>query len=240
MQITDLDYPVLEPRYTWKVISMAKTTQSRRRFLASTAALSIGLGAAGCIAPGGSGDGDGTTAPTPTETHDEEGDHHDDEHTEDEHGHNHDEGTPENPSHEVHVAMRTDDSGQHFDPHIAWIEVGGTVTWENESGQHNAVAYHPSTNDKPRRIPEDGEFWETDLLTEPGAIASHTFETAGVYDYYCEPHEGVGMVGTVVVGEPDAHEQPALEEPQENLPDAARNELSDLAETVNVMLGHTH
>lgn len=218
---------------------MTNPTQTRRRFLASTAAVSVALGAAGCTAPASLGGGDGTTESTPTETHNEE-ENHDDEHTEDEHGHNHDEGTPEQASHEAHVALRTEHNEQHFDPHVTWIEVGGTVTWENESGQHNAVAYHPTHNDKPLRMPEAADPWKTDMLTGSGETASHTFETEGVYDYYCSPHEGVGMVGTVIVGEPDPHEQPALEEPQDSLPDGARHELSDLAETVNEILGHTH
>lgn len=48
------------------------------------------------------------------------------------------------------------------------------------------------------------------------------------------------MVGTVIVSEPDPHEQPALEEPQRSLPDGARTELRDLADTVNEILGDTH
>lgn len=217
---------------------MPKGTQTRRRFLASTAAASAVLGVTGCTAPGSLTGPEGESEPTATETHEE--DNHDDEHTEDPHGHNHDEGTPESASHEAHVTMRTEDNEQHFDPHVAWIEVGGTVTWENERGQHNAVAYHPTYNDKPLRMPEEANPWKTDLLTESGETASHTFETEGVYDYYCGPHEGVGMVGTVIVGEPDAHEQPALEEPQDSLPEGARHELTDLAEAANEILGHTH
>lgn len=30
-----------------------------------------------------------------------------------------------------------------------------------------------------------------------------TFDETGVYDYYCTPHTGHGMVGTVIVGDPD-------------------------------------
>ncbi len=155
------------------------------------------------------------------------------------HGHDHDVGTPQEPSPSARVEMRTEGSQQHFDAHVVWIDPGGTVTWENESGQHNAVAYHPD-NDKPLRIPEGATPWSTELLTEEGATASHTFETEGVYDYCCTPHEGVGMVGTVIVGEPDPHDQPALEEPQSSLPAGARSELAELGEKVTEALGHTH
>lgn len=178
--------------------------------------------------------------------HEEEGDHDEEDGQEeegdhdDEHGHNHDEGRLEGPSPEARVLLQTEDGQQHFAPHAVWIEPGGTVTWENESGQHDAVAYHPDNDDKPRRMPADAEPWRTDLLTDEGETVSHTFETPGVYDYYCTPHEALGMVGTVIVGEPDPHDQSALEEPQSSLPDGASSELADLGEQVNEALGHTH
>ncbi len=242
---------------------------TRRQFLVLTGGLAA-VGLAGCSgSDDGSSDGaaaDSTATSTPDhedDSHDEEsGDDHQDadghheeteeghheeteeghhEETEDDgHGHNHDQGTPEEPSQNADVTLRTEGSQQHFDPHIAWVEPGGTVTWELESGTHDAVAYHPDNDDKPLRMPEDGTPWRTELLSEQGATASHTFETEGVYDYYCTPHEGMGMVGTVIVGEPDAHDQPALEEPQNSLPDGARAELEKLSEKVNEALGHTH
>lgn len=224
---------------------MTNRTQSRRRFLAGTTGLAISLGIAGCLTDPRAGTGG--ESPTPhddDECHDgadcgEQGGHEDghDEPTDD--GHDHDEGTPEEPSPAATVTMRTEGHEQHFAPHVTWVEVGGTVTWENESGQHNAVAYHPDNHDKPRRMPEAAEAWETALLDDEGATASHTFETAGVYDYYCAPHESAGMVGTVIVGEPDAHEQPGLEAPQQDLPDGARAELAELNEKVDEALGHT-
>lgn len=230
---------------------------TRRRVLSLTGTL-LFAGLAGCTgSDGGEPDGGDAGTPSPTTSatdhHDEGTDHHDDgtnEHDDnegtdhhdegtDEHGHNHDEGTPVGPSSAAEVVMRTEGSEQHFAPHVVWIEPGGTVTWRLESGSHDAVAYHPD-NDAPRRVPDGTDAWETELLTEEGATAEHTFETEGVYDYYCMPHEGVGMVGSVIVGEPDAHGQPALEEPQASLPEGARAELADLAETANEALGHTH
>jgi len=35
------------------------------------------------------------------------------------------------------------------------------------------------------------------LLQE--SLGEETFDTAGTYDYYCEPHRGAGMVGKVIV-----------------------------------------
>jgi predicted lipoprotein with Yx(FWY)xxD motif len=62
-----------------------------------------------------------------------------------------------------------------FSEAVLTIAVGDTVTWTNrDSTEHNAVA-------------EDGTF-SLPLLAE-GKSGSFTFTKAGVYDYYCEPHE---------------------------------------------------
>jgi plastocyanin len=38
-----------------------------------------------------------------------------------------------------------------------------------------------------------------DLLNAPGEKFTTKFTTAGTYGYYCEPHQGAGMKGTVIV-----------------------------------------
>ena len=114
-----------------------------------------------------------------------------------------------------------------YDPEIGHIETGGTVTWTNESGNHSATAYHPD-NDEPRRTPADAETWDTAVIRKNGRSASHTFETPGVYDYFCIPHEGLGKVGTVVVGDPNPDDQPGLEPPGDDLPQGARTKLETL------------
>jgi plastocyanin len=224
---------------------MAPNTRTRRQLLKLTGALAA-VGLAGCSTSAGGPAGGTDTPPATEDDHGDEDDHQEtddhggaDDHQEtDAHGHNHDEGTPDAPMHAPEVAMRTTDDGQHFAPHMAWVEVGGTVTWHVESGTHDTVAYH-ADNDKPGRIPEDATPWASDLLAQ-GESFEHTFEEPGVYDYFCTPHESVGMVGTVIVGEPDAHEQPALAEPQASLPEGARGELADLGRMVDQALGHTH
>lgn len=227
---------------------MPTTPRTRRQLLKLTGSFAV-VGLAGCSSAGDGPDGGGATG-TPPGTEDDHAetasqDDHDDDHggaddhqETDSHGHNHDEGTPDAPMHAAEVAMRTEDDGQHFAPHMTWVEVGGTVTWHVESGTHDVVAYHPD-NDGPQRIPDASSPWASDLLAE-GQTFEHTFEEPGVYDYFCTPHEAVGMVGTVIVGEPEAHEQPGLAEPQESLPEGARGELADLGTMVNEALGHTH
>ena len=43
------------------------------------------------------------------------------------------------------------------------------------------------------------ELSHADLAFAPGESWEETFDTAGTFDYYCEPHRGAGMVGKVIV-----------------------------------------
>lgn len=89
------------------------------------------------------------------------------------------------------VQMITDGSTYYFDPIGLHVEPGTTVTFENVAGSHNSVAYED-------RIPDGATAWSTPI----GQTATHTFEEPGTYDYYCQPHRTLGMVGRIVVGEP--------------------------------------
>jgi plastocyanin len=104
------------------------------------------------------------------------------------------------------VSAKTLDSDQGagqfvFTPAVVWLEPGATVEWTLETGSHSVTAYHPDNDGKPRRIPDDAAPFDSGTLAE-GETFSHTFETEGVYNYYCRPHVSLGMVGTVVVGGP--------------------------------------
>lgn len=186
-----------------------------------------------------------TEHPTEEEHHEEDGheettDQHDHSPTEHESGHGHDHEAPVTPpSDAVSVDMTTTDAGQHFEPHVVWVNPGGTVTWVNASGSHTATAYHPD-NDKPLLMPESAESFDSGLLTESDAEFSHTFESEGVYHVFCAPHESAGMLGSVIVGEPDPHDQPALQEVPESLPETAREKVEHLNDKCNQALSHEH
>ncbi|WP_227134473.1 plastocyanin/azurin family copper-binding protein [Halorubellus salinus] len=168
----------------------------------------------------------------------EEG-HDDDESGHGDHSHGHEDGEVGEPTATAEVKMLTQDGSYHFDPHVTRVEVGGTVTFHNESGSHSATAYHPD-NDQPQLVPDGAASWDSGILSEEGATLEHTFETEGVYHYYCSPHETMGMIGSVIVGEPEAHGQPALEEPPEGKPESVRKKISELNEMCNEALGHEH
>lgn len=76
-----------------------------------------------------------------------------------------------------------------FAPGVVRIEPGQTVAWDNDGATAHTVTA------------DDGS-WDSGNL-DPEATFTHTFDTAGVYPYYCRYHgsPGRGMTGTVVVGD---------------------------------------
>lgn len=114
------------------------------------------------------------------------------------------------------VEMVTDDDAEeyYFDPVGLAVEPGTTVEWSNRSGEHSSTAYED-------RIPSEAAAWDSELLSEEGETFSHTFDAEGTYDYFCTPHQALGMVGRIVVGEPGG---PAEEDmpPDGEVPDSQR------------------
>ncbi|SCX86408.1 plastocyanin/azurin family copper-binding protein [Microvirga guangxiensis] len=105
----------------------------------------------------------------------------------------------------VEIRMQGNQDGSHvwFDPVGLRIEPGQTIRWINlDSGNsHTVTAYHPNNFDRPLRIPEGAQPWNSDYLL-PDESFSVTLTVEGVYDFYCIPHEHAGMVGRVIVGRP--------------------------------------
>lgn len=84
---------------------------------------------------------------------------------------------------EITVSMEDD----FFEPAEVTVEPGTTVTWvQNGDNGHTSTSY-------------DG-LWDSGLI-DGGAegSVSYTFDEPGTYEYYCGPHEAIGMVGTVTV-----------------------------------------
>lgn len=101
-----------------------------------------------------------------------------------------------------------------FNPDSITVSAGDTVAWENvgQAG-HSVTAYED-------RLPDDANYFASGGFDAEGPARDaypqgeiaggetfeHTFEVPGTYEYFCIPHEGAGMVGTVKVesdnGEP--------------------------------------
>lgn len=78
-----------------------------------------------------------------------------------------------------------------FGPAAVRISPGTTVNFEWTSNTHNIVVQDQ---------PEDADWSGDEEVNNEGYSYSHTFETEGVYKYYCDPHLSMGMKGAIVVG----------------------------------------
>ena len=77
-----------------------------------------------------------------------------------------------------------------YSPYNAFVTVGGTVTWSNDD-----TAAHTITGGTPSNGPSG--IFDSSLLMA-GSSFSHTFDTAGNYDYFCMVHpwqQGIITVG---------------------------------------------
>jgi plastocyanin len=83
------------------------------------------------------------------------------------------------------VTVRMEDN--FFDQANITVEPGTTVTWvQSGNNPHTTTSY-------------DG-LWDSGLIEGgSGGTFSFTFEEPGTYDYFCIPHEDLGMVGSVTV-----------------------------------------
>jgi plastocyanin len=104
---------------------------------------------------------------------------------------------------EIRIHGSADGSHAWFDPVGVLVQPGQTVRWINLDPvyRHTATAYHPKNSDHPLGIPNEAEPWNSDYL-RPNESFSIRLTEAGVYDYFCIPHEKGGMVGRIVVGHP--------------------------------------
>lgn len=85
---------------------------------------------------------------------------------------------------------------------------------------HTVTAFHPSQQGLPRRIPEGVVPFDSGFLM-PNETFDLKLTKPGVYDYFCLPHLRGGMVGRILVGEPDEWMEQAEDYVSEGLPNKA-------------------
>ena len=73
-----------------------------------------------------------------------------------------------------------------YSKEIAKIDVGSTVKWLPTSKGHNVEIIESPNNMK--------------FKSKNNQEVKITFDTPGIYYYWCTPHKGMGMIGLVVVG----------------------------------------
>lgn len=67
------------------------------------------------------------------------------------------------------------------------ISAGTSVRWINASSSAHTVT------------PDGHSEWSSANIASEGSTFVHTFNTPGTFPYYCAPHQGSGMTGTVTV-----------------------------------------
>jgi plastocyanin len=93
---------------------------------------------------------------------------------------------------EVTVEVGVGSDGLAFAPTGLWIDPGTTVLFEWVSSGHNVLP-----EDQP-----DGSGWEgIEAIEGEGFEDEFTFETGGIYTYFCSPHKQLGMLGAIAVGD---------------------------------------
>ena len=90
---------------------------------------------------------------------------------------------------EITVEMLNKDANGNrmvYSQEVLEVSAGSTVKWVPTDKGHNVEII---------ASPNDMKF-----KSKNGKEATVTFETPGIYYYWCTPHKGMGMIGLVVVG----------------------------------------
>ncbi|MFB6068530.1 MAG: halocyanin domain-containing protein [Halobacterium sp.] len=92
----------------------------------------------------------------------------------------------------VTVEVGADGNGGPFAyaPPAVKVSKGTTVTFDWVSSGHNVLV---------QSQPDGADWAGVEQLKNEGYSHEHTFDTTGVYQYYCDPHLPVGMKGVVEV-----------------------------------------
>lgn len=93
----------------------------------------------------------------------------------------------------VTVTVGGGSGGVAFAPTDLWIDAGTEVTFEWTGNQSHNVLFE--------EMPESAGVSGHEPLESGGFSFSVTFDTAGVYKYFCQPHKSLSMLGAIAVGE---------------------------------------
>ena len=94
------------------------------------------------------------------------------------------------------VKLGSDSGALIFEPKVTSIKVGDTLDFVNNVGFPHNLVFDPDA--VPAGV-DASALSHADLFNAKGEVAAVKFETAGTYGFYCEPHQGAGMEGQVIV-----------------------------------------
>ncbi len=91
------------------------------------------------------------------------------------------------------VTHTINQSGLSFSPSPITIELGDTVEWVWGSGNHTVTSGTGAAD------PNVGSLFDSSF-NSGNPLVTYTFsDTVGLYSYFCRPHEGANMKGTINV-----------------------------------------
>jgi len=87
-----------------------------------------------------------------------------------------------------------------YDPDTVRVHVDETVRWKNSSMIMHTVTADPekATMAESVKLPDQAAPFDSGNM-DPDETFEHTFDVPGTYRYFCIPHEGAKMYGTVIV-----------------------------------------
>jgi len=87
-----------------------------------------------------------------------------------------------------------------FDPDTVTIHAGEAVEWKNESHFRHTVTDDPKMAGQAEdaALPAGAEAFSSQEIP-PGGSYRRMLSVPGTYRYFCMPHEGIGMLGKIIV-----------------------------------------
>jgi len=100
--------------------------------------------------------------------------------------------------------------GYYYAPSLLTIDVGDSVIWINDGGNHDVNGNISSINGQPYNNPETFDSPATNVVG--AVIFAYKFTVPGTYNYDCSvgSHAANGMVGSVIVTDPSTNINKAI------------------------------
>ena len=102
---------------------------------------------------------------------------------------------------QIKIVLNYDRGLWYYDPVGLYVEKGRTVQWTATRWTPSVTAFHPDNDNHELRIPAEAKPFDSGMLATMQTW-QWTFDVEGTYDYFSKYHEGIGLIGRIVVGKP--------------------------------------
>ena len=102
---------------------------------------------------------------------------------------------------QITIVLNYDRGLWYYDPVGLYVQSGQTVQWTATRWTPSVTAFHPDNDNHELRIPSEARPFDSGMLATMQTW-QWTFDVEGTYDYFSKYHEGIGLIGRIVVGKP--------------------------------------